>query len=416
MTDARRPKPRIAEPQRKQGEIRFEMPEDALAPTHPARLLWDVVGTLDLSKFLAGVKAVEGTVGQKVLSPRMKLVLWLYAIAQGIGSAREIARRVQSDVAFRWIVGDLSVGHHCLSKFRAGHGEALDALMTDILAALMHKGVLSLEVVAQDGMRVRADATAPSFRRLPSLLECREQAALHLKAVLAEADDPELTGAQKARRAAAARDFQRRVEEAISTVEELQKTRKPSDKQARASTTDAEASVMKMADGGFRPAFNVQMATAGSPLGGARTIVGVRVTNRGSDMGSMAPMLDDIKRRTDAVPDKLLADGGHASHDDIRKVTERGVEALVAVPERSKQPGANADDDPAIVAWRARMETEEAQRLYRARASLCELINAHGRAHGLQRFFVRGLGKVTCVVLMTAITANLLSHAATLLA
>jgi transposase len=377
--------------------MRFEVPEDALAPTHPARLLWDVVGTLDLSKFLAGVKAVEGTVGQKVLSPRMKLVLWLYAISQGIGSAREIARRVQSDVAFHWIVGDLTVGHHCLSKFRAGHGEALDALMTDILAALMHKGVLSLEVVAQDGMRVRADATAPSFRRLPSLLECREQAALHLKAVLAEADDPELTGAQKTRRAAAARDFQRRVEEAISTVEELQKTRKPSDKPARASTTDAEARVMKMADGGFRPAFNVQMATAGSPLGGARTIVGVRVTNRGSDMGSMAPMVDDIKRRTGAVPDKLLADSGHASHDDIRKVTERGVEALVAVPERSKQPGANADDDPAIGAWRARMETEEAQRLYRARASLCELTNAHGRAHGLQHFFVRGLGKVTWV-------------------
>jgi hypothetical protein len=206
---------------------------------------------------------------------------------------------------------------------------------------------------------VRADATAPSFRRLPSLLECREQAALHLKAVLAAADDPELTGAQKARRATAARDFQRRVEEAISTVEELQKMRKPSDKPARASTTDAEAPVMKMADGGFRPAYNVQMATAGSPLGGPRTIVGVRVTNLGSDMGSMASMVDDIERRTGAVPDKLLADAGHASHDDIRRLTERGVEALVAVPERSKQPGANADSDPAIVDWRARMEDEE---------------------------------------------------------
>jgi transposase len=167
MTDERFPKPRVAEPQRKQAEIRFEVPEDALGPTHPARLLWDVVGTLDLSKFLAGVKAVEGTVGQKVLSPRMKLVLWLYASAQGIGSAREIARRVQSDVAFRWIVGNLTVGHHCLSKFRAGHGEALDTLMTDILAALMHKGVLSLEVVAQDGMRcVRT-------RRLRRFAGCR---------------------------------------------------------------------------------------------------------------------------------------------------------------------------------------------------------------------------------------------------
>jgi transposase len=415
MTDESRRKPRVAEPQRNQVVMRFEVPEDALPPTHAARVLWNVVGTLDLSKFLEGVKAVEGNVGRKTLSPRMKLTLWLYAVKEGIGSAREIARRVKSDAAFGWIVGDLSVGHHCLSEFRVGHGEALDALMTDILSSLMHKGVLSLELTAQDGMRVRADATAPSFRRLPSLLECREQAALHLKAVLAQADDPELSKAQAVRREAAARDFQRRVEEAISTVEELQQRRKPSDRPARASTTDAEARVMKMADGGFRPAYNVQMATAGSALGGKRTIVGVRVTNLGSDMGSVSPMLQDIKCRTGTLPDKLLVDANHASHADVRAAAERGVELLAPVPARSQNPGPQADDDPAIIAWRARMETQEAKRLYRARAGLCELSNAHGRAHGLDHFLVRGLNKVTCVVLLAAITSNLLQHAATLL-
>ena len=417
MNDERQPKPRVAEPERSQGVFRYEIPEDALAPTHPARVLWNVTGTLDLSRFLDGAKAVEGRAGRKTLSPRMKLALWLYAISQGIGSAREIARRVQSDDAYRWIVGDLTVGHDTLSSFRVGHGEALDRLMTDILASLMHKGVLSLELVAQDGMRVRADATAPSFRTYGSLLECREQAALHLKAVLAQADDPELTRAQQAAREARARDFQRRVEEAIATVEELQKARKPGAKPARASTTDAEARTMKMADGGFRPAYNVQMATAGSPVGGARTIVGVRVTNLGSDMNAVSPMLDDIERRTGQLPEVLLADANHGSHDGIRDATARGVEALIAVPERSQEAGPHADTDEAIAAWRARMETPEAQKLYRARASLCELMNAHARTHhGLDHFLVRGLGKVTCVVLLTTIASNLLQHAATLLA
>jgi transposase len=416
MGDERQRKPRIAEPQRKQGVFRYEIPDNALGPSHPARVLWDVTGTLDLSRFVDGTKAVEGTVGRKTLSPRMKLSLWLYAISQGLGSAREIARRVQTDDAFRWLVGDLSVGHHTLSGFRVDHGEALERLMTDILAALMHKGVLSLELVAQDGMRVRADATAPSFRSYGSLLECREQAALHLKAVLAQADDPELTRAQKRAREAHARDFQRRVEEAIATVEELSKTRKPSDKPARASTTDAEARAMKMADGGFRPAYNVQMATEGSPLGGPRTIVGVRVTNVGSDMSAVPPMLDDIERRTGTLPEVLLADANHAAHDGIRDAAARGVEVLIAVPKRSKQAGPHADSDEAIVAWRARMETPEAQQLYRARASLCELMNAHARTHhGLDHFLVRGLKKVTCVVLLTAITSNLLQHATTLL-
>jgi transposase len=409
-------KPRIAEPQRGQGVIRFEMPQDTLAPTHAARVLWDVVGTLNLGAFLKGVRAVEGTVGRKTLSPQIKLTLWLYAISTGVGSAREIARLVRTDDAYRWIVGGLEVGHHTLSAFRVGHGAALQVLMTDILGALMHRGVLSLDVVAQDGIRIRASATAPSFRRYESLLECREQAALHLNATLAQADDPELTAGQHAARMASARDFQRRVEEAISTVTELQKTRKPSEKPARASTTDAEARVMKMADGGFRPAYNVRMATDGSPLGGPRTIVGVQVTNVGSDMGSITPMLDEIKCRTGQLPKTLLADANHAKHECIRGATDAGVEVLVAVPERSGQAGPNGDDDPAIAAWRARMETDDAKKLYRARASLCELMNAHVRTHhGVDNFLVRGLAKVTCVALLGAIASNLLQHATTLL-
>jgi transposase len=411
-----KPKPRVSEPQRRQAVVRFEVPEDALAASHPARVLWDVIGTLELGAFLDGVKAVEGTVGKRTLSPRMKLTLWLYAISTGVGSAREIARLIHSDDAYRWIVGNLEVGHHALSAFRVKHGAALDGLMTDILASLLHKGVLSLELVAQDGIRIRAAATAPSFRGEASLLECREQAALHLKAVLAQADDPQVSRRQQAAREAAARDFQRRVEEAISTVAELQQKRRPSAKPARASTTDAEARVMKMADGGFRPSYNVQMMTAGSPLGGPRTIVGVQVTNQGSDMGSITPLLTQTEQRTGQRPKTLLADANHAAHACIRNATAAGVEVLIAVPARTLEGGVHADDDPAIIAWRARMETEEAKKLYRARASLCELMNAHLRVHhGVDKFLVRGLAKVTCVVLLAAITSNLLQHAHALL-
>jgi transposase len=417
MTDkSETPKPRVSEPQRRQAVLRFEMPEDALAVSHPARVLWNVIGTLDLSAFLTGVKAVEGTVGKKTLSPRMKLTLWLYAISTGVGSAREIARLIGTDDAYRWIVGDLDVGHHALSAFRVKHGAALDGLMTDILASLLHKGVLSLELVAQDGIRIRAAATAPSFRGKESLLECREQAELHLKAVLAQADDPQLSRRQQAAREAAARDFKDRVEAAISTVEELQQQRRPSAKPARASTTDAEARVMKMADGGFRPSYNVQMVTAGSPLGGPRTIVGVRVTNQGSDMGSITPLLEQVEQRTGQLPTTLMADANHAAHDCIRRATEAGVEVLIAVPTRTRDGGPQAADDPAIVAWQARMETDEAKTLYRARASLCELMNAHMRTHhGVDQFLVRGVAKITCVVLMAVIASNVLQHAHRLL-
>ncbi|MFH1418594.1 MAG: IS1182 family transposase [Planctomycetota bacterium] len=409
-------KPRILEPQRSQGEIRFEFPDEALPPTHTARLLWDVLGTLDLSRFGADCASVEGGPGRALLSPRMLLTLWLYAISTGVGSAREIARLTTSDTAYRWIVGDVRVSHHKLSGFRVGYGEALDALMTDVLATLMEKGLLSLELVAQDGTRTRAAATAPSFRTYGSLLECQKQAALHIKAVLASADDPEYTRAQHAARAAAARNYQERVEAAIATVVELQKTRSPSNKAARASTTDAEARVMKMGDGGFRPAYNVQYAVAGREDGGPRTIVGVQVTNSGSDMGSLTPMAEQIEQRTGELPRTVLADGGHAKLEDIVQMKRMGIDVLVPPSDRAKPIDQLGDADPEVVAWRLQMETAEAKKTYRARAGLCELANAHQKDHhGVTQFLVRGINKVKCVVLLSVVASDLLQHAQRLL-
>jgi transposase len=406
---------RTVEPNRSQVTITWGVAEDTLPAEHPARVLWAITSRLDLSRFLVGAKAVQGHAGRPTLSPQVKLVLWLYAVSQGIGSAREIERRTRCETAFRWIVGERTVCHDTLSTFRAQQGGAFDQLLSDVLGTLVHQGVLSLELVALDGMRVRAAASAPSFRSAAALQECREQAALHVKAVLAQGDDPERSRAQKAARQAAARDFQRRIDEAIATVEKI--TQQPDPPlRPRASTTDAEARVMKMADGGFRPAYNVQLATAGSAMGGPRTIVGLRVTNVGSDMSSVPPLLDDIERRTGKRPNAILADANHASHAGIREATGRGVQAIIAVPERSQKVGRHSDTDDAINAWRERMTTDEAQRIYRARASLCELSNAHFRRRGLQQFLVRGLGNVGNVVLMVALATNLLQHAPALLA
>jgi len=405
---------RTREPFRKQAVMQFTVPEDALPEDHRARLLWRVVETLDLRAFTSGAKAVEGHVGRSLTSVRMQLTLWLYAISAGIGSAREIERCTRSDAAFQWIVGDQRVSHDTLSTFRIGHRAALDKTFTDVLGVLLHKRLVSLDLVAQDGTRVRASASAPSFRKQASLEECREQAALHVKAVLAEADDVEPSDGEKAARLAAARDYQQRVEAAIVVVKELSAEGKD---KPRASTTDADARVMKMPDGGYRPGYNIQMATAGSPLGGPRTVVGVLVTNVGSDMGSISPMLDQIRCRTGELPHVLMADANHAKHDCIRACAKRGVVALISVPARSQKTGPGADQDEAIVAWRARMQTEEAKTTYRARASLCELSNAHLKHHhGVVQILVRGVAKVTCVALLAAIAANLLQHATALLA
>ena len=350
-----------------------------------------------------------------MLSPRMMLSLWLYAITLGISSAREIARRTMDDRAFRWLVGDLRVSHDTVAEFRVGHRAALEKLFADVVASLLERELITLKVVAQDGMRVRASASAPSFRRHQSLLECQEQAELHLKAVLAEADEPGPSAGEQAAREAAARDYQRRVEAAIETVKALESQRKPSASPARASTTDSDARVMKIADGGFRPAYNVKAATVGDAQGGPRTIVGIQVSNVGSDMNAVGPMLDEIEKSAGGLPEKLLADANHAGHEGVKVAAERGVELIVPVPERSRRPGREADTHPAVVAWKTRMDTEEARVTYRQRAGLAELTNAHMRRAGMERFLVRGLEKVSAVALMTALALNILAHGAKLI-
>jgi len=304
--------------------------------------------------------------------------------------------------------------HDTMATFRVGHCAALDKTFTDVLGVLLHKRLATLDLVAQDGTRVRASASAPSFRKEASLEECREQAALHLKAVLVETDDVEATDGEKAARIAAAHDYQQRVEDALVAVKLLAAEGKD---KPRASTTDGDARVMKMPDGGYRPGYNIQLATAGSPFGGPRTIVFVRVNNIGSDMGSIVPMLDQIQSRTGDLPKVLLADANHEKHDCIRDCAQRGVVALIPVPARSQKAGPNADNDDAIAAWRARMQTDQAKRTFRARASLCELSNAHLKHHhGVAQILVRGLEKVTCVALLAALATNILQHATALLA
>src|SRR5690349_12647518 len=124
---------RTREPVREQSKMVFEVPEDSLPEEHPARLIWKALGHLDLSRLLKGAKSFEHQAGRDRLSPRMLLAIWMYAISEGIGSAREIERCLESDLAFRWIRGDVKVGRTKLSEFRSKQGEAFDDLLTQLL-------------------------------------------------------------------------------------------------------------------------------------------------------------------------------------------------------------------------------------------------------------------------------------------
>ena len=432
-------RPRLRLPERRQVELRALSLDDLVSGDHRVRLVWRFVEGLDLSPLYAGIKALEGRPGHPPADPRLLVALWLLATVEGIGSARQVARLCEQHVAYQWLCGGVGMNHKTLSDFRVAHGSVLEGLLVDSFAALLKAGAASLDRVAQDGMRVRASAGAASFRRHSTLKQCHEQAKQQVERLRGELDaDP---GAASRRQAAARKravaDRERRVREALAITEALRaeqeaRARKraeraakrgatdaeaAADKQAakqaepekepRASTTDAQARVMKMADGGFRPAYNVQFAA--DTKSGA--VAGVALDNIGSDMGKMAPMNDALAEAYGQRPDQHLADGGFAKLDDIETLAQAGVVTFVPVPEpRDKTRDRHAprpDDAPEVAAWRRRMATEEAKAIYKERAATAEWVNAQARNRGLAQFLVRGIEKAKAVATWHALAHNM---------
>ena len=404
--------PRVLRPERHQVELRPSCLEELLHEKHRARTLWAAVQELDLSRFEAVIEAREGGAGRPAIDPAILVTLWLYATMEGVGSARELERLCESTDAYRWICGGVSVNHHTLSDFRVAHEAALDELMTQVLGALLHDGLVTLRRVAQDGMRVRAGAGAKSFRRERSLKQCllnaRRQVA-DVKRQLAS-EGGATTRRQAAAKGRAAQERVVQVRKALAHLKRVRESKETDEErqQARASTTDPEARVMRMADGGYRPAYNVQLATDVA----GRAIVGVRVTNSGSDARQIEPMLDEIERRTGALPREHLVDGGYVSLGSIEAAAERGVAVLAppTPPRVARDPARPLrDDGPGVKAWRRRMASRKGQELYKQRAATAETTNADLRMwRGLSRFDVRGSGKVLCVALWSALAFNLL--------
>ena len=176
----------------------------------------------------------------------------------------------------------------------------------------------------------------------------------------------------------------------------------------RASTTDPDARVMKMGDGGFRPAYNVQLAVAGSEMGGPRAIVGVLVTNVGSDMGSLTPMANDVEKRTGLRPETVLADSNHFKRADLDEVARLGTRPVVPPPRPYKKKGMPAEDQPTVEEWRDQAMSPEDRQLYRRRASLSELANAALKGtYRMDRLLVRGLPRVTSTITLYALCFTL---------
>lgn len=436
---------RLQQAEREQVELLAVDLDSVLPPEHQARLVWGYVERQDWSELEARIKARGSAPGRRAIDPRILFALWLYATLQGVGSGREITRLSRTHDAYRWICGGVGVNYHALNDFRAENEQWFDELLSDNVAVLAAIGVITLKRVAHDGVRVRANAGAASFRRrerLSKQLNLARELVRTLKEQV-QADPGAASRRQQAARELAAVQREQRIQAALARLPEIEAAKrrnggKPED--ARASTTDAQASVMKMADGGYRPAYNVQYASDCA----SQMVVGVDVSTVGSDMAQLAPMVQQVERRAGRAPEQWLVDGGFPAHEQLDAVADK-TEVYAPVPKprsprdkRDKDDGGSSDDggqgtsasdipaaaktaepaagsefepkpgdSPAVLQWRQRMASAEAREIYKERAATAECVNAQMRNHGLQRMPMRGLLKARATALLHALAHNL---------
>jgi len=411
-------RPRMREPVRDQLELRSVDVDSLIGEDHPARLFWVYVERLDLRVLEDAIKAREGHPGHPPVSPRLMLALWLYATSQGVGSARALDRLCASHDAYRWLCGGVSVNYHTLSDFRVDHGALVEELLIRHVTALAAAGLVNFATLMQDGVRIRASAGAASFRRrakLEQLQAAARDAVEHLKGELD--DDADASNRRiRAARSRAVRERAERLEVALKAQGEVEAQRKRREKtnanqtkrqkEPRTSTTDPQARVMKMPDGGFRPAWNVQVVSAGEE----QIVIAVEPGAVGSDRGLMRPALEAARERLGRLPERHLADGGFMAAEDIEWAHDNGVE--VHCPPTQSKHGRDPylprpKDGPGVRAWRERMASDEGKARYKRRA-IAECIHARWRNWNLIRLTVRGAIKVKAVVLWHALANNIL--------
>ena len=301
---------------------------------HPVRAIWEMVGRLDLGRFCEDIEAVEGVAGRSALDPALLISLWVYGYSEGVGSAREISRRCEYHPAYQWLTGVMVINHHTLSDFRVKHKEALDELFTEVLGVLSLEGLVSIGRVVHDGSKVKANAGVDTFRR-------EEKIRAHLEVARQQVEqmgDPrsdETSRTQAKARERAVRERKERLELALGELERLRGSKRGQEEKEklRVSETDPEARIMKQGDGGYAPSYNMQISTQASH----GIVVGVGVSQAGSDYGLLTEAVEQVGQRMGEMPEQFITDGGFTSRENILEMSGRGVDFYGSLGDGSEQ-------------------------------------------------------------------------------
>jgi transposase len=372
---------------------------DVLSEKHLVFLISAVVEKQDLSTW----EAAYGEEGQRPYHPALLLKVLLYGFALGVRSSRKMEQRIREDLGFRYLAGGAEPDHKTICEFQRRHGRRVNDLFTAVLEQLQAAGLGKLGVVALDSTRVKANA---SRERVMTAAGLRAERARKRRQVrqwqreLSALDGDENPGGLVAE----LERVQQRLREIPGQLQQLRKSG-----QQRLSRTDADSRFLHSREG-FILGY-----TAEAAVGEDGMIVAARVTQAVNDLASLVPLVDEVERRCRQRPQKVLADAGFYSNQNVEAMEERGVElyvpdSVLAREFKQGRPvrGAMRISHAGLKRMRRRLRSPAGRKLYERRKGLIEPVFGTLKEHrGMRRFYRRGLEGVNAEFLLMALAFNL---------
>lgn len=412
---------KINSPIRNQIEFQMNSLDSLLSSNHKARDVWAFVISMDNRPCFAALKSFRGYDGRPSTSPQVLLALWIYSIIDGNISARKLEVLCKEHNAYKWIAGGVPINRTTLAEFRTLNPLIFEDLLTNALAVMLKAGLIDDTDFAQDGTKIKANAGYNSYRRKDTLEETKQDIKAYIAQLKAD-HECSYDKCKQNRNERIAKERLSRVEEALKILDDEKEIRKengkkngspPSDEdleEMRASRTDPRARKMKMGDGGYRLAYNIQLATGMN----SRVIFGVDVVTT-LDQGTSPYMMGRVHSRLNALgmppPKNWIADAAYSSKNDVEIAEKTFPDCLYYAPAKTRKgidPKKHLrTDSKAIKKWRDLIGTPEVEKLYKLRCSTAEFSNAQMKKRGFRELMVRGIEKVKSSVLLNVIVQNI---------
>jgi transposase len=313
---------------------------DLLSQDHECYLYEDIFEQLDSSE----LESKYSVLGQHAYHPKLIVSILIYAYSRGVFSSREIEKRCHEDLSFMYIAQMNCPNFRVLSDFRKNNADFFHDCFKQTVKLAMELKLASLGHISLDGSKFNANSSKHKAMSYKRLKEKEQELAAEIEALVKQASQcdqeedqeyKERTGYElpedlehKEKRLAQIKA----AREALEAREQALHPGKEPEEQKQISFADKEARIMgKKGDFDYR--YNAQISVDSDH----QIIVGEHLSQNANDKQELAPALEQIEEATGRLPDKLSADNGYMSGDNLDALDESPVDAYIATDKGEKK-------------------------------------------------------------------------------